>query len=242
MITMTEHQTGIDYVKRKEEVVHMSDKNVQSTFKYAEGHFESNSREEKAEVPIPELESEDNTTSVTVADIEYPESVEKEDVRRILKSIDDIQPKHREEPLHGKLYLKSFCYGLHSYELQNATRLTLLTKSSGDTKILDDAAETIKDSLLPSLLFIDIKAMHHLEPLKEAYIERFPGLVHFMLIDRTNDRLFAPQISSLEGKEFQHPTNHPVFQKVIKQQIRDIVRRVHNEKHLLTDRRRCGTW
>lgn len=50
--------------------------------------------------------------------------------------------------------------------------------------------------------FMSVKHRTHLESVKLTYIHQLPGLVHFMYVERTTDRLFAPKISGLVGQSY----------------------------------------
>ena len=53
----------------------------------------------------------------------------------------------------------------------------------------------------------------HLEANKLSFIHQLPGLAHFIFVDRTNDRIYAPNITSLAGQHYNAPPNYHKYSK-----------------------------
>ena len=73
-----------------------------------------------------------------------------------------------------------------------------------------------RKSLAPYFSFFVAKEHTHLSML--SYVHQFPGLVHFILVDRTSHRLIAPSINALYGQKFQliSPELQSLHQDLIK--------------------------
>jgi hypothetical protein len=68
--------------------------------------------------------------------------------------------------------------------------------------------------------FFVIKEQTHLSSLILAYLHQFPGLVHFILVDRITNRVTAPTIGPLHGQQFipqEETTKHMVH--LLKQKV-----------------------
>jgi len=133
-------------------------------------------------------------------------------------------------PLHTAVYLNSMedKFHIHSYEIEGPILLTILT--SGEAELTNeekDALWTVRKEVKKEMqtgLIGFLKILHdtHMQSAKFRYIHQLPGLVHFMYVERTADRLFAPKISGLVGSHYQRE-GVSEFRKASKEYLRSKV-------------------
>lgn len=148
----------------------------------------------------------------------------------------DYQIHKNQTPLHSIVHLgyptssSPKCeYGIHSYEIMSPIVLTILTRPS---QTITDAEKeklwkircTLKKELQSFLEYFVALDRTHLEANKLSFIHQLPGLTHFIFVDRTNDRLYAPNITSLAGQHYNAPPHYHKYSKeFLKRQVWDMV-------------------
>ena len=79
---------------------------------------------------------------------------------------------------------------------------------------------TLKKELQSFLEYFVALDRTHLEANKLSFIHQLPGLTHFIFVDRTNDRLYAPNITSLAGQHYNAPPHYHKYSKeFLKRQV-----------------------
>eukprot|EP01116_Phalansterium_solitarium_P006237 TRINITY_DN18547_c0_g1_i1.p1 TRINITY_DN18547_c0_g1~~TRINITY_DN18547_c0_g1_i1.p1 ORF type:complete len:933 (+),score=401.13 TRINITY_DN18547_c0_g1_i1:182-2980(+) len=114
-------------------------------------------------------------------------------------------------PFYGTLYLRNALGTVHSGhtvymgELHDGVYLVLVARpgTSGHEQQQQQAVQlaqsVVKRALKNYVDYLRTKARTHLSPL--AYVHRCPGLVHFVFVDRTANRLVAPTLGPLHGQQ-----------------------------------------
>ena len=138
------------------------------------------------------------------------------------------KPRNR-SPLHCQIYLKSIddVFFLHAYEIEGPVLLSILTSGDAPNEEEQEALWVVRKELkkeLQSLLgYMTALDSTHLEAVKLTFVHQLPGLVHFMYVDRNNDRLFAPKITGLVGHNYRSE-NLKEYNLTCKEYLRQQVR------------------
>ena len=142
-----------------------------------------------------------------------------------------VKAVRNHEPMHDQIYLRSVddVFYLHSYELEESVLLTILTSgaklSEEDQEGLWQVRKELKKELQSLLGFMAALDSTHLEAVKLNHVHQLPGLVHFMYVDRNNDRLYAPKITGLVGQSYQC-AHHKEYCMTCKEYLRKQVRSI----------------
>lgn len=214
-----------DYAHQEVDAIYMSQYDSQNHFKYDKATMESFKKEQQMNKDVKnEKKEESEEISLSNSTIKLPDGLNKDDIDLMLKKIEKKEQRMVYDVFHGFLHLRRK-FEIHSYSLNDSSiRLTLFTTESieENQSNIDQFIQTVESYFVPFSAFVETQCHSHLAALKINFLERYPGLIHFMLVDRTNDILFAPQIVSLEYSSYNSP-NLEMFQKICQELLQEIV-------------------
>mmetsp|Transcript_41835 Transcript_41835/g.102956 ORF Transcript_41835/g.102956 Transcript_41835/m.102956 type:complete len:524 (+) Transcript_41835:1583-3154(+) len=159
------------------------------------------------------------------------------------------QPASKIKTLYKPLYFRLPTYRLrrvYCSELEEHITLVIIGKTNNDSdrEQLNTVRNFLRKSLLkPYALYLTVRANTHLTMV--SYLYQMPGLVHFVFIDRTNNRVVTPVITALHGPQAPHtPSSSARLAAVIKQHVWRAVNTaaLALEKGRMSSITRCGAF
>lgn len=119
---------------------------------------------------------------------------------------------------------------LHVYATQLSDNISFVMLGNDDLNKTNAEVTEIRNLMRSGLRayfdFFSLKEMHH--PSIRPFVHQLPGLVHFIFVDRANNRLVAPVIASLEGRKFAHPPSYTQkMQRLIQHHVWQLCAEAH---------------